>query len=66
MAKPDSGAGTLILEGKAPPSAQDVAERAGVSVSSVFRNFDGLADLQRRALDQFQSRYSHGDWRCGC
>ncbi len=49
----------LILEGKAPPSAQDVAERAGVSVSSVFRNFDGLADLQGQALDQFRSRYSH-------
>jgi AcrR family transcriptional regulator len=49
----------LILEGKAPPSAQDVADRAGVSVSSVFRNFDGLADLQRQALDQFHSRYSH-------
>lgn len=49
----------LILEGKGPPSAQDVAERAGVSVSSVFRNFDGLADLQRQALDQFRSRYAH-------
>lgn len=49
----------LILEGKAPPSAQDVADRAGVSVSSVFRNFDGLADLQRQALAQFRSRYSH-------
>ena len=49
----------LILEGRAPLSAQDVAERAGVSVSSVFRNFDGLADLQRQALDQFHSRYAH-------
>ncbi|WP_162899139.1 TetR/AcrR family transcriptional regulator [Mycobacterium shigaense] len=49
----------LILEGTAPPSVQDVAERAGVSVSTVFRNFDGLADLQRQALGQFQSRYSH-------
>ena len=36
-----------------------MADRAGVSVSSVFRNFDGLADLQRQALDQFHSRYSH-------
>lgn len=49
----------LILEGKIPPSALDIADRAGVSVSSVFRNFDGLADLQRQALDQFRSRYSH-------
>lgn len=49
----------LILEGKTQPSAQDVADRAGVSVSSVFRNFDGLADLQGQALGQFRSRYSH-------
>jgi len=49
----------LILEGRIPPSAHDVAERAGVSVSSVFRNFDGLADLQRQALDRFRSRYAH-------
>ena len=49
----------LILEGKAPFAVHDVAERAGVSVSSVFRNFDGLADLQRQALAQFGARYSH-------
>ncbi len=49
----------LILEDGIPPSAHDVAERAGVSVSSVFRNFDGLADLQGQALDRFRSRYAH-------
>jgi TetR/AcrR family transcriptional regulator, regulator of autoinduction and epiphytic fitness len=49
----------LILEGKALPSADDVADRANVSVSSVFRNFDGLADMHVQALDQFRSRYSH-------
>ena len=49
----------LILEGGIPPSAHDVADRAGVSVSSVFRNFDGLADLQGQALDRFRSRYAH-------
>lgn len=49
----------MILEGKAPFSVHDVAERAGVSVSSVFRNFDGLSDLQRQALAQFADRYSH-------
>jgi AcrR family transcriptional regulator len=49
----------LILEGKGQLSAEDVAERAGVSASSVFRNFDGLADLQHQALDQFWDRYSH-------
>ena len=49
----------LILEGHIPPSVNDVAARAGVSVSSVFRNFDGLADLQGQALDRFRSRYAH-------
>jgi len=50
---------SLVHEGKIPPSVDDVAERAGVSVSSVFRNFDGLPDLQRQALDSFQLRFDH-------
>ena len=50
---------SAILDGKVPPSVDDVAERAGVSVSSVFRNFDGLDDLQRRAFDRFQHQYDH-------
>mgnify|MGYP001812154650 CR=1 FL=1 len=49
----------LVQDGKVPPSVDDVAARAGVSVSSVFRNFDGLADLQHRALESFQARYAH-------
>lgn len=49
----------LIVEGKGPPAAEDVAERAGVSVSSIFRNFDGLADIQEQALALFRERYSH-------
>ncbi len=49
----------LIVEGKGAPSAEAVAERAGVSVSSIFRNFDGLGDLQQQALDQFRERFSH-------
>jgi len=47
----------LIQDGKVPPTVEEVAARAGVSVSSVFRNFDGLDDLQRRAFDRFQERY---------
>ncbi|TFH15538.1 MAG: TetR/AcrR family transcriptional regulator [Acidimicrobiales bacterium] len=54
-----SAAFELILEGKGPPSAEEVAERAGVSVSSIFRNFDGLADIQQQALELFGERYSH-------
>ena len=49
----------LIQEGKVPPSVDDVAVRAGVSVSSIFRNFDGLADVQRQALDVFHPRFGH-------
>ena len=49
----------LILDGKGAPSADDVAERAGVSVSSIFRNFDGLADIQQQAFELFARQYSH-------
>ncbi|WP_148288749.1 TetR/AcrR family transcriptional regulator [Ilumatobacter nonamiensis] len=50
---------SLVQEGELPPTVEDVAARAGVSVSSVFRNFDGLPDLQRQALDSFESRFEH-------
>ncbi len=49
----------LVHEGKAPPEVEDVAERAGVSVSSVFRNFDGLGDMQHQAIQWFQHEYWH-------
>ena len=49
----------LVQEGKVPPGVKDVADRAGVSVSSVFRNFDGLPDMQRQAFDSFQTRFAH-------
>jgi AcrR family transcriptional regulator len=47
----------LILEGQIPPSAEQVAERANISLSSLFRYFDGLADMQLQALDRFADRY---------
>lgn len=49
----------LIIDGAAPFAVEDVAARAGVSVSSVYRNFDSLVDLQRLALAQFDARYMH-------
>jgi len=49
---------SLVREGKIPPGADDVAERAGVSVSSLFRNFDGLQDLQRQALERSQADFA--------
>ena len=49
----------LVREGKIPPSADDVADRAGVSVSLLFRNFDGLQDMQRQALERSQADFAH-------
>lgn len=49
---------SLVQEGKVPPSVEDVAARAGVSVSSIFRNFDGLADMQRQALEHANERFA--------
>lgn len=49
---------SLVQEGKAPPPVEAVAERAGVSVSSIYRNFDGLADMQRQALDHAHQRWA--------
>ncbi len=48
----------LVKAGKVPPSVEDVAEQAGVSVSSIFRNFDGLADMQRQVLDHVHEMWS--------
>jgi AcrR family transcriptional regulator len=47
-----------IQEGHAPPGAEAVAARAGVSVSSLFRYFDNLGDLQQAAIDRFFERYA--------
>jgi AcrR family transcriptional regulator len=49
----------LIQEGHAPPTAEAVAARAGVSMSSVFRYFDNLGDLQQAAVNRFFERYAH-------
>lgn len=47
----------LVQEGKGPPPVELVADRAGVSVSSIFRNFDGLADMQRQAIELGHQRF---------
>ena len=49
----------LVLDGHLPPSAEQLAARAGVSVASVFRYFDGLDDLRRAAIDVYFERYDH-------
>lgn len=47
----------LILDGTFRPSAEEIAERAGVSTASVFRYFDGTGDAQQQALDRFVERF---------
>lgn len=47
----------LLQAGRIPPPVDEVAERAGVSVATVFRYFDGLADLQLQALARFRERF---------
>lgn len=47
----------LVQEGKMPPSAEMIAERAGVSLASLFRYFDGLGDLQVQAYARFRERF---------
>jgi AcrR family transcriptional regulator len=48
---------SLADEGKVPVTAELVAERSGVSVASIFRYFDGLADLQYQAYQRFRERF---------
>ena len=47
----------LLQDGKVPVSADMVADRAGVSVASVFRYFDGLDDLQLQTFERFRERF---------
>lgn len=48
---------SLLQDGKVPVNAELVAERAGVSVASVFRYFDGLDDLQYQTFERFRERF---------
>jgi AcrR family transcriptional regulator len=45
--------------GKISPSADEVAEKSGVSRRSLFRYFDDLDDLCRAAIDRQTQRASH-------
>jgi AcrR family transcriptional regulator len=46
----------LLHEGAAPPSAADVAKRAGVSPATLFRYFETIDDLQHEATSRFFER----------
>jgi DNA-binding transcriptional regulator YbjK len=48
----------LVQEGHRPVTAEEVAARAQVSISSLFRYFDGLQELQAHTIDRFTQRYA--------
>ena len=47
----------LLAEGHTPPTAAQVAARAGVSVATVFRYFDTLDELQRQTAARYLERH---------
>ncbi len=49
---------SLIDESHVPPSTDDIAERAGVSVSSLFRYFESLDDLQEQTIERHYQRFA--------
>jgi AcrR family transcriptional regulator len=49
----------LILDGEGPPTAEQIAERADVSVASVFRYFSSLDELRRLGVQRYFERIDH-------
>ena len=49
----------LMAEGVRPLAAEAIAERAGVSASSIFRYFDGLHDLQQQTIERHMEQSGH-------
>jgi AcrR family transcriptional regulator len=47
----------LLQEQGAPLAVEQVAERSGVSASSIFRYFGSLDDLQRQTFERFLERF---------
>lgn len=48
---------SLLDEGERSPAADAIASRAGVSVSSLFRYFEGLDDLQEQTVEVHFARF---------
>lgn len=47
----------LVLEGHAPPSVEQVIDRAGVSQASLFRYFGTLDELRQEAIGRYFERF---------
>jgi len=49
---------SLLDEGVVPPPTEAIAARAGVSVSSIFRYFESLDDLQAQTIERHFERFA--------
>ena len=49
----------LILDGDRVPTAEQIADRADVSVASVYRYFESLDDLRRTGVQRYFERIDH-------
>lgn len=49
----------LILDGHGPPTAEQIAARAGVSEASVYRYFESLDELRRVGVQRYFERIDH-------
>jgi len=49
----------LLLEGHLPPTSEQVARRAGISMATLFRYFDTLDELRRDAAARILQRFPH-------
>lgn len=49
----------LVFEGLSPPTVEQVAARAGVSVASVFRYFETLDELRDETIRRYFDRFAH-------
>lgn len=47
----------LVLEGKLPPTPQQVAERAGISMATFFRYFENLNAMRHEAATRMLERF---------
>ncbi|MEZ5215801.1 MAG: TetR/AcrR family transcriptional regulator [Ilumatobacteraceae bacterium] len=47
----------LVLEHGAPPAADDIADRAGVSSASLFRYYPSLDELREAAIGRYFERF---------
>lgn len=48
----------LVLEGRVPPTTEEVAARAGVSAATLFRYFENLDELREQATAHYFERFS--------